>query len=79
MSCVLFLEPHKNRGKPRNPLPRKAYENLREKLYHEYELYSFIRQRLKKQERKLKLWRIHKTGKRQAPVEYHPKGKLEHF
>lgn len=54
-------EPHINHGKPHRTLPSNAYKILRNKLQHEYELYSFARQRLKRQSRQLKLWRIQKT------------------
>ena len=51
-------EPHKNRGKPRKSLPRDARLFLQQKLSLEYELYSFVKQRLKKQQKEIKLKKL---------------------
>jgi len=48
-------EPHKNRGKSRRSLPQNARQYLRKKLSYEYELYKFVKQRLKNQQKLLKL------------------------
>jgi len=61
-------EPHKNRGRARRSLPKEALDILRGKLSQEYELYQFIKQRLKSQSRELKLWR--KNRAKIKPVFY---------
>jgi dermatan/chondrotin sulfate uronyl 2-O-sulfotransferase UST len=64
-------EPHKNRGKPRRSLPREARQFLQQKLSHEYELYIFAKQRLKRQQRELKLWKLKTQTQRKS------KGKIK--
>ena len=64
----IFSEPHKNRGRARRSLPKEALDILRGKLSQEYELYQFIKQRLKSQSRELKLWR--KNRSKIKPVFY---------
>jgi len=66
-------EPHKNRGKPRRSLPRDARQFLQQKLSQEYELYSFVKQRLKKQQREIKLKKL----KTQAQAKKKSKGKVK--
>ena len=65
---IFFSEPHKNRGRARRSLPKEALDILRGKLSQEYELYQFIKQRLKSQSRELKLWR--KNRAKIKPVFY---------
>ena len=66
---VIFLEPHKNKGKIKTPLSQEALEFLKSKLSMEYDLYRFLVNRLKLQSRTLKLWRLNKLKK---PVIYKP-------
>ena len=76
LCCInlnLFSEPHKNRGKPRRSLPRDARQFLQQKLSQEYELYSFVKQRLKKQQREIKLKKL----KTQAQAKKKSKGKVK--
>ena len=51
----------------RRSLPREAKEFLQKKLGYEYELYIFAKQRLKKQQRELKLWKL-KTQKKKKTI-----------
>ena len=67
-NIFFFPEPHKNRGRARRSLPKEALDILRGKLSQEYELYQFIKQRLKSQSRELKLWR--KNRAKIKPVFY---------
>ena len=60
-------EPQKNRGKAKKPLPPEALQILRSKMQMEYELYEFLKVRLKQQSRTLRQWRFHKQKK---PVFY---------
>ena len=62
-TTIIISEPHKNKGKARKPLPIDAFQILKSKLSLEYELYEFLKARLKLQSRKLKQWRLYKSKK----------------
>ena len=53
--------------------PKEALDKLRGKLSQEYELYQFIRQRLKLQSRELTLWR--KNHAKTKPIYYNKERK----
>ena len=59
----IISEPRKNKGKARKPLPNDAFQILKSKLSLEYELYEFLKARLKLQSRKLKQWRLYNSKK----------------
>ena len=60
---IIISEPRKNKGKARKPLPIDAFQIMKSKLSLEYELYEFLKARLKLQSRKLKQWRLYKYNK----------------